>query len=238
MQIELILSPSLYEGRQIHDHVTVAVDILRASTAICAAFKAGVDEVVPLDTLDALPEYKGRGYTIAAERNGSKLPGASCGNSPTEYLTMDLHGHRLAYSTTNGTVTILRASDSLQLYVGAFSNITALSSRLALCRKDLVILCSGWRGEPSLEDTLFGGALIEHIMSLRSDIKLVNDAAMLALDLWHVAQPNPAVYCEKATHVHRLKRLNADKDIQFAFLTYTCPVVPVFNKETGSLWKE
>ena len=34
-------------------HTTVAVDVLRATTAICAAFAAGSDEIVPLDTLEA-----------------------------------------------------------------------------------------------------------------------------------------------------------------------------------------
>ena len=89
----------------------VAVDILRATTAICAAFQAGAEEIVPLDTLEALEGYRGKGYLLAAERGGKKIGDAHYGNSPTEYLRHDLHGQRLAYSTTNGTRCILRGDD-------------------------------------------------------------------------------------------------------------------------------
>ena len=106
------------------------MDILRATTAICAAFQAGVDEIVPLDSLEGLDPYKALGYISAAERGGKKLKDAECGNSPTEYLTMDLRGKKMAYSTTNGTVCILRGSDAERTLVGAFANITALTRQL------------------------------------------------------------------------------------------------------------
>ena len=77
-------------------HTTVAVDVLRATTAICAAFQSGVKEVVPLDSLEPLSEFHKNGYLRAAERGGRKIGEAECGNSPTEYLTMDLRGQRIA----------------------------------------------------------------------------------------------------------------------------------------------
>ena len=97
-QIELSLTPALYDWRTIKErHTTVAVDILRATTAICAAFFAGAKEIVPLDSLEPLEAYHAQGYLRAAERGGKKVDGAECGNSPTEYLTMDLHGHHPAH---------------------------------------------------------------------------------------------------------------------------------------------
>ena len=85
MNIELILSPKLYPFRQLTDgHTTVAVDVLRATTAVCAAFTAGASAIVPLDSLEVLKSYRNEGYVIAAERNGRKVDGATCGNSPTE----------------------------------------------------------------------------------------------------------------------------------------------------------
>ena len=99
MKLEVVLSPALYDGRLLkEDHTTVAVDVLRATSAICAAFKSGASEIVPLDSLEKLRDYDSLGYTLAAERGGEKVNGAKCGNSPTEYLSMDLTGSRLAYS--------------------------------------------------------------------------------------------------------------------------------------------
>lgn len=229
MNVEVILSPILYDLRSLkRHHVTVAVDVLRATSAICAAFKAGASEIIPLNSLEPLPQYEKMGYLIAAERGGKKLTGATCGNSPTEYLGMHLEGCRLAYSTTNGTVSILRAADADRAFVGAFANISSLAVALK-GYENVVILCSGWKGEPSLEDTVFAGALIERLQQMACSVTMVNDAAMMSLDLWHQAKDNPYEYCSKATHVHRLESFGeaAKSDIRWSFQPDTCPLTPV-----------
>jgi 2-phosphosulfolactate phosphatase len=234
MNIELILSPMLYDSRLLKEHhATVAVDVLRATTAICTAFQRGAVQVVPLDNMDVLPEYLRQGYQVACERNGQKMPGATLGNSPTEYMTKQLKGEKIAFSTTNGTVSITKAIESDWLSIGCFANISALAQTLLSFKGDVVILCSGWKGDPSIEDTLFAGALIERLK--RDDVKLVNDAAMMAQDLWQVAKSNLYGYCLKATHVQRLQRLNYDSDIRFALQLDTCPVVPFYDKQNKTL---
>lgn len=235
MKIETILSPTLYPGRQLQTgHATVAVDVLRATTAICAAFKAGAKGIVPLASLEPLAEMHRNGYVVAAERGGKKLNLAECGNSPTEYLSMNLDGKRLAYSTTNGTVSILTALGSEPLLTGAFANITALADCLKKLPdgKGLVILCSGWEGDPSVEDTLFAGALTERLLP---DAELVNDSATMALDLWKQAKGDLYGYCQKATHVERLRRLGAEADIRFAMELDSCAVVPRYDYERKML---
>lgn len=224
MRIEVSLTPALYPYRTLEHHVTVAVDILRATTAVCAAFQAGCDCVVPLDSLDQLQHYLGSGFALAAERGGSKVAHADYGNSPTEYLRHDMHGIRLAYSTTNGTVSILRAADADLTLVGAFANLSALAERLRSEDKDTVVLCSGWQNDFCLEDTLFAGALIERVGG-----EPHGDAAQVALTLWHQAKADPLAYCQKATHLHRLEGLGAGEDIRFAFQIDTCPLVPVLH---------
>ncbi|MCQ2300176.1 MAG: 2-phosphosulfolactate phosphatase [Bacteroidales bacterium] len=229
MQVEVILSPLLYDGRQLKEnHVVVAVDVLRATTAICAAFKAGAEEVVPLNSLDPLPDFFRKGYSVAAERNAQKvvvegIP-ATCGNSPSEYLSQDLTGQRLAYSTTNGTVSILKGKDCDKLYVGSFANLSALAERLR-DETRIVVLCSGWKGDPCIEDTLFAGALCG-LLQRRLGADLVNDAALYSVDLWNLAKDDLYAFCSKATHVHRLQKMNYDNDVRLAFRLDTCPVVP------------
>ena len=278
MLLEVSLTPALYPFRTIKkNHVTVAIDVLRATTAVCAAFQAGCSEVVPLDSLDDLVDYHHRGYSLAAERGGSKvdiaLPDggtvvAEYGNSPTEYLRHDLSGVRLAYSTTNGTRTILRAADADSTLVGAFANLDALCDRLQAlavpsqredhlqaltvpslredhlqaltvpslregCRGgglDIVILCSGWQNDFCLEDTLVAGAIIEKLSIFNSQFSIFGDAAHMALTLWQLAKDDPRAYCEQASHVHRLRRLGAQADIDFAFQLNTCPVVPILKQ--------
>lgn len=230
-RIEISLTPALYEYRSIRQHhTTVAVDILRATTAVCAAFQAGVEEVVPLDSLDALSEYHKLGYLRAAERGGKKVDGAECGNSPTEYLTMDLRGKRMAYSTTNGTVCILRGSDADRTWVGAFANITPLTHRLLDEPQDLVILCSGWKNDFSIEDTLFAGALCQRLID-SGIYTSSHDAVQMAIDLWQTCKGDPYGYSLlHASHVQRLIGFGAEKDIEFAFRFDTCPLVPMLKE--------
>lgn len=227
MKIEVSLTPALYPYRTLKEnHITVAIDVLRATTAVCAAFQAGCSEVVPLDSLEALESYRRQGYAIAAERGGKKLPGSDYGNSPTEYMSKDMRGVRLAYSTTNGTVSILRGADAELTFVGAFANIDALCGRLRKEGRDVVLLCSGWQNDFCLEDTLVAGAIIERVGDG------VGDAALMALDLWRMAKKNPLGYCQKASHVHRLEGFGsqAQADIVFAFKQDTCPVVPMLKE--------
>lgn len=230
MKIEVSLTPALYSYRTLTTgHVTVAIDVLRATTAVCAAFQAGCREVVPLDSLEALNIYRPLGYKIAAERGGKKLPGSDYGNSPTEYMRHDMRGVRLAYSTTNGTVSILRAADAALTLVGGFANLDVLCDRLRHEKRDTVLLCSGWQNDFCLEDTLVAGAIVERLSDCAD---LHGDAANMARTLWKMADNNPFLYCANATHVHRLQGFGAEADILFAFQLNTCPVVPVLKEGT------
>ena len=230
-RIEISLTPALYDYRGIREHhTTVAVDILRASTAVCAAFRAGADEIVPLDNLETLDHYHSQGYLSAAERGGKKVKDAECGNSPTEYLTMDLHGKRMAYSTTNGTISILRGSDADRTFVGAFANISSLTQRLIDEPQDLVILCSGWKNDFSIEDTLFAGALCQRLID-SGLYSTTHDPVHMAIDLWRLCEGKPYDYSMRhASHVQRLIGFGAEKDIEFAFRPDTCPLVPILKE--------
>ena len=231
MKIEVALTPALYPYRTIASHhTTVAIDLLRATTAVCAAFQAGCESVVPLDTLEGIDAYRKRGYLVAAERGGKKVGNAEYGNSPTEYLRHDMRGIKLAYSTTNGTISMLRGADAEVTYAGSFANLTALCERLAGEGRDVVLLCSGWQNDFCIEDTLVAGAIIEKLTTnyqLQTTNLIHGDAANMALALWQVAKDDPYGYCQHCTHVHRLYGLGAAEDVAFAFRQDTCPVVPV-----------
>lgn len=228
--IELSLSPATYPYRDTQEHhTTVAVDILRATTAICAAFKAGASHIVPLDSLEELPHYEALGYMAAAERGGKKVGTAQCGNSPTEYLGMDLHGKRLAYSTTNGTRAILAAKAERTL-VGCFSNISALTKKLIEKPQDTVILCSGWKQDCSLEDTLFAGALSRRLIS-SGLYDTHNDATFMAMELYGLAQDDLYAYCRHASHMQRLLNFGCDHDIRYALQMDTVDLVPYLTND-------
>ena len=112
--------------------------------------------------------------------------------------------------------------------IGAFINISALTAWLARRRKDVVVLCSGWKNKFCLEDTLFAGALTRRL--LETDLFETHcDSAHAALDLWSLAEGDVLGYVEKAAQRHRLKRLGLDDVLPYSFACDRVEVVPVFD---------
>ncbi|MBQ3385917.1 MAG: 2-phosphosulfolactate phosphatase, partial [Eggerthellaceae bacterium] len=89
---------------------------------------------------------------------------------------------------------------------------------------DVVLLCSGWKNDFCIEDTLVAGAIIERCQATPH-----GDAAAMALALWQQAKADPVASCANATHVPRRAGLGAEEDVRFAFKMDTCPVVPMLS---------
>jgi 2-phosphosulfolactate phosphatase len=212
--IEVCLSPALFEYKTTNDtYIVVIVDVLRATTAFCAAFDSGVKSVIPVSNLEELLEYKNNGYLTAAERNGEKVDFADFGNSPTVFLQNSLTGKELAYSTTNGTQAVEIAKSSGEMAMAAFSNLTAVCNWLLVQQKDVLVLCSGWKQTISLEDTLCAGVIVEKLLG-SGKYDLEGDAALAALTLWNGASDELRKVASKGSHYQRLKLLGLENDIE------------------------
>lgn len=223
-QIEVILSPVLFEFRSIHyDCIVVIIDVLRATTAICAAFDSGVEAVFPVSGLEELLALKSKGYLTAAERDGKKVGFADFGNSPTVFLKTNMAGKVLAYSTTNGTQAIEMAKPVGNILLASFANLGAACEWIKKQDKDVVILCSGWKNTVSLEDTLCAGALVE---ALGDNFTSVCDASKVALTQWIAAKNMLLETAEKGNHYQRLSRLKLWDDLQHCFTLNTSTAVP------------
>jgi 2-phosphosulfolactate phosphatase len=226
--IEVCFSPKLYPEINIKDnYIVVLVDILRATTSICAAFHHGVKKIIPVSTLEEAKTMKDRGFLVASEQDGKKLDFADFGNSAFNFSRVAVGGKTLVYCTTNGTRALEIARKAGKIAMGAFINLTALTDWLVIQEKNVVILCSGWKNKFCLEDTLFAGALVDKLMQ-HPGFATHCDSAAAALDLWHIAQPDVLGYMEKASHRHRLKKLELDDVIPYSFKLDQTKVVPVF----------
>lgn len=225
--IEVCFTPKLYsEIITKENFIVVMVDILRASTSICAAFGNGVETIIPIASLEEAKNYKEKGYLVASEREGVVLGFADFGNSAFNFMTEEVRGKTIVYSTTNGTQAIEMAKNAEGLTVGSFSNLTALSRWLIAQQKNVVILCAGWKNKFNLEDTIFAGALCENLLQ-STEFKMHCDSAEAALDLWNIARTNPLNYIQKAAHRERLRKLNLDDVLEYTFQTDTTNAVPI-----------
>ena len=76
-----------------------------------------------------------------------------------------MFGKEVVLTTTNGTRAISVAKNSHQIIVGSFLNLTAICNYLKNEKRDVLLLCAGWRGRFNLEDSLFAGAVVNELSS-------------------------------------------------------------------------
>ncbi len=227
--VEACFSPGLFKDvLTTGDFIVVLVDILRATTTICAAVGNGVEAIIPVATHAEARRLKSEGYLVASEKDGVQLDFADFGNSAFSFTRDAIGGKTLVYCTTNGTRALALAKGVNDVVIGAFINISALTEWLAGQQKNVVILCSGWKNKFCLEDTLFAGALTDQLLET-GRFRTECDSAHASMDLWDVAQGDVLGYIEKAAQRHRLKRLGLDDVIPYSFTCDQVTVVPVFD---------
>jgi 2-phosphosulfolactate phosphatase len=164
--------------------VAVVIDVLRATTTICAALAAGAREVVPcLEVAEAVAMAQRLGPAAcisAGERGGRRVEGLSLGNSPSEYVPDKVGGKTVAMSTTNGTRVILWARHAERVFVGALANVSALCRVLRADGRDVHLICAGVRGAVAMEDCVAAGAIASQLIERGSQAAQDDQAIMFA----------------------------------------------------------
>ena len=228
-QLEVCLSPALLPFISLpKPQLVVVTDILRATSAMCAAFQYGVKQIIPVSSLDEARDYKKKGFLVAAERDGKILDFADYGNSPSDYQTSDIHGKSLVYSTTNGTQAINLVADSQVVCLGSFLNLEAIAEfclSTASENLNILILCSGWKNQISLEDSLFAGCLSKRLLDSGKMFSSC-DAVDICLDLWKAAEKDLPGYVDQAAHKKRLVDLGVGESVADCLVLNTSKVVP------------
>jgi len=226
-EIEVCFSTTLFSHFDYRGKVVVVVDILRASSVICTMMHNGVKEIIPVRNIEEAKALKQKGYLVVAERDGKKLDFADFGNSPYYFTPEIVSGKSIVYSTTNGTNAITLGQDASQVIIGSYLNITSLTNYLIKIQKDILVLCAGWKGKFSLEDSVFAGELAYNL--LKSDKFITKcDSTIAAIDLWETAKTDLLKYTEKAAQKGRLQKLGLDNVISYCLTHDLTDVIPTY----------
>ena len=70
--VEIVLSPLLLPLVDLKGKTVVVIDILRATSTICAILDNGAKAVVPVVSVEDALTYTSDDYLVAGERNGGK----------------------------------------------------------------------------------------------------------------------------------------------------------------------
>jgi 2-phosphosulfolactate phosphatase len=232
--IEVCFTPGEYAYYKDEFEIVVVIDVLRATSAICAAFDNGIEAIIPVPTVEEAWEYKQKGYLAGAERKGQIVEGFDFGNSPFSYMKEEFKGKEVVLTTTNGTKSLDVAKDAEIVVVGSFLNLDILSKWLAEQNKNVLCLCSGWQDKFNLEDTICAGAISEYLIST-GQFTSVEDSSIAAKYLYLSAKDNYLGYLKSSSHRRRLKNLNLNEDIKYCLTPNQTDVIPIL--KNGKLVK-
>lgn len=241
MKLSIFHTPELTPAVTTAD-CAIAVDVLRATSTMVTALSAGAEAVQVFSDLDELlqvsaawlPDKRLR----AGERGGAKVEGFDFGNSPLDCTPERVGGRRLFISTTNGTRALQCVQAAPTVLAAALINRNAVVDYLVENQPETIwIVCSGWEGSFSLEDTVCAGA-IAHSLLTRLGCSLVdlagNDEVTGAVALYEQWQADLLGLFHHASHGQRLLRLACHEDLDYCSRTDTSDILPI-QREPGVL---
>lgn len=226
--INVCLSTSLFPLYNEGNKLVVVVDILRATTVISTAFHYGIKDLIPVSELEEAQGYLNKeGYIVAAERNAEPIEGIPYGNSPFQYMNEKVRDKTLVLTTTNGTKAI-HLSKHHEVITASFVNINAVFNYILQSDKDVIIFCSGWKGLPNMEDTIFAGQLSEMLMSSKY-FSSKCDSLLSSISLYKSSVDDMFSFLEHSAHRIRLKHLNMEQDTKFCLSpNLKSEIIPLF----------
>lgn len=224
--VEVCFTPGEYEYFKGEYDIIVVIDVLRATSAICAAFEHGIKSIIPVATIEEAQAYKDKGYLVGAERKGQIVEGFDFGNSPYSYMNPEFVGKDVVLSTTNGTKALSIASDAPTVVVGSLLNLDALSQWLGEQDQNILCLCSGWQDKFNLEDTICAGAICDYLINT-GNFTSDEDSSIAAKYLYLSAWVNPLGYLKSSSHRRRLKNLDLNDDIKYCLTPNQTNVIPI-----------
>lgn len=190
MKLDVVFSPLGLLPGQATGRTIFVIDILRASTVICAALHHGARAILPASTTEEALRLSqtigGPDVLLCGERGGLPIQGFALGNSPLEMTADAVRGRTLVMTTTNGTPALLATQGAASVHLAAAVNLSAAAAgaRDALdARGELLILCAGRERSFALDDAYAAGRLLAAALGNSRKRQGMNDAALASLDL-------------------------------------------------------
>ena len=220
----------------------IAIDVLRATTTMAAAFHAGAESIHVFSDLDLLrtssQKFPIEQRLLAGERGGARVEGFDLGNSPLDHTAERSGGRHLFMSTTNGTRCLHRIQKVEMVITAALTTRQAVVDFLLKQQPEQVWLVgSGWEGDYALEDTVCAGAIADQLAQQQAyDLKDIagNDATIAAVSLYQQWQDSLLELMHCASHGQRLLRLHQEEDLQYCAQLDVLNLVPI-QSEPGVL---
>ena len=220
-RITVYLSQSLIQDDiALKDKNVIILDVLRATTTMTIALANGAKEIIPTENIaTAVRVAKGsRNSLLCGERNGKIVDGFNLGNSPLEYTNEVVKDKSLVFSTTNGTLAIIKSKFAKHCLLCSFINVSAIVDYVNSVNEDFIIICSGKLNDFCLEDAVCAGLLLTKLSVGRNlemrdaEIAVINICNDLAMRLNIPAQDKILKLFHLSEHGRYLASIGFEKD--------------------------
>lgn len=235
--ISILLTQSLVQDDLVlKDKNVIILDVLRATTTMSIALSNGAKEIIPTENIaTAVRVAKGsKNSVLCGERNGKVVDGFSLGNSPLEYSEDVIKDKSLIFSTTNGTIAIIKSKFAKNCLLCSFVNISAIVDYVNSIDEDFIIICSGKLNDFCLEDAVCAGMLLNKLSVGRnlemkdSEIAVMNLCNDLAMLLNTPSQDKILKMFHMTEHGKYLASIGFEKDLEICSKIDSYPSIPIF----------
>lgn len=247
IKLDTYLTPYYPESENnFKDQIVVMIDVLRASTTICAALYNGAKEVIPFSEIErAVAVYANLSRDnrfLGGERNGIKPEGFDAGNSPIEYSNDRIENRTIIFTTSNGTKIFVKGKNACRRLIGSFVNqsvvLNEINSYIVSSKEEndvnITFLCAGTNGRISYEDIICAGNFMDELVKSHPNNE-ISDTADLALNLYRSNKENFREFLKTKSHAKYLKKIGFSKDVDICFEIDKYPVLPHVNESSIKL---
>jgi 2-phosphosulfolactate phosphatase len=242
MSVDVLFTPAGLSVAELQGRTVFVIDVLRATTTMCAALAHGAKAIIPVaSTEEALRLAQTIGsdsVRLAGEKNCVRIPGFNLGNSPLEMTEAAVRGKTLIVTTSNGSRALLACQGASAVYLAAAANLSTAAERareVLASDQPLLIVCAGREGAFSLDDAYCAGRLAAAIFGGTQPRRALNDAGLASLDLvrrYGDGWKRPLAYSRAG---RELVRLGFRADVEDAARMDAYPVLPHFHERRITL---
>jgi 2-phosphosulfolactate phosphatase len=242
MKLDVVFTPAGLTSMDMQGRTVFVIDILRATTVMCAAIANGAKAILPVasteEALRLAQTIGGQDVLLAGERHCLRVPGFHLGNSPLEMGEAEVRGKTMVITTTNGTIALLACQGAAAVHPTAASNLTVAAERAreALERGEgVLVVCAGRAGAFALDDAYCAGRLVAATLGSPKPHRALNDAGLASLDLVRRYGENWERPLSYSRGGRELIKLGFRADVLDASRLDAYPVLPSFHERRVTL---
>ena len=242
MKLDVQFTPAGLTLAEVQGRTVFVIDVLRATTSMCAALTNGARAILPVasteEALRLAQTIDSDDVRLAGEKHCVRIEGFHLGNSPLEMTEDAVRGRTLVVSTTNGTGALLACQGAAAVHPTCAGNLSLAAERAREVLEQggaILVVCAGRDGAFSLDDAYTAGRLVAAVCAGSVKRRGLNDAALASLDLVRRYGDRWERPLRRSRAGRELIRLGFGDDVAAAARMDAYPVLPTFHDRRVTL---